>query len=171
MKETKIANILIFPQQSLNRGIGKDRKLTAAKATLLCSLTSRTTPPLPTPIHSLSYKSHDPSVNYLTTQAGMGEKLENSISKLSKSLAEETERYYSPPSPPISFIFAVKTHFQSFLEVTSDVWHQHILLGREIKGGKNFWEKKVVLLVCQCQMHCAELIKKPWWPFHILKVV
>ena len=51
----------------------------------------------------------------------MGEKLENSISKLSKSLAEETERYYSPPSPPISFIFAVKTHFQSFLEVTSDV--------------------------------------------------
>ena len=121
MKETKIANILIFPQQSLNRGIGKDRKLTAAKATLLCSLTSRTTPPLPPPIHSLSYKSHDPSVNYVTTQAGMGEKLENSISKLSKSLAEETERYYSPPSPPISFIFAVKTHFQSFLEVTSDV--------------------------------------------------
>ena len=121
MKETKIANILIFPQQSLNRGIGKDRKLSATKATLLCSLTSRTTPLLPPPIHSLSYKSHDPSVNYLTTQAGMGEKLENSINKFNKSLAEETERYYSPPSPPISFIFAVKTHFQSFLEVTSDV--------------------------------------------------
>ena len=92
MKETKIANILIFPKQSLNSGIGKDRKLTAAKATLLCSLTSRTTPPLPTPIHSLSYKIHDPSVNYVTTQAGMGEKLKNSISKFNKSLAEETER-------------------------------------------------------------------------------
>ena len=26
VKETKIANILIFPQQSLNSGIGKDRK-------------------------------------------------------------------------------------------------------------------------------------------------
>ena len=49
-------------------------------------------PPLPPPIHSLSYKSHDPSVNYVTTQAGMREKLENSISKFSKSLAEETER-------------------------------------------------------------------------------
>ena len=35
--------ILMLPQQSLNSGIGKDRKLTAAKATLLCSLTSRTT--------------------------------------------------------------------------------------------------------------------------------
>ena len=92
MKETKIA---IKPQQSLNSGIGKDRKdrkLTAAKATLLCSPTSRTTPPLPPPIHSLSYESHDPSVNYVTTQAGMGEKLENTISKFSKSLAEETER-------------------------------------------------------------------------------
>ena len=50
-------------------------------------------PSSPTPpIHSLSYKSHDPSVNYVTTQAEMGEKLENSISKFSKSLAEETER-------------------------------------------------------------------------------
>ena len=46
MKKTKIANILIFPQQSLNSGIRKDRKLTAAKAMLLCSLTSRTTPHL-----------------------------------------------------------------------------------------------------------------------------
>ena len=89
MKETKIAT---KPQQSLNSGIGKDRKLTAAKATLLCSPTSRTTPPLLPPIHSLSYESHDPSVNYVTTQAGMGEKLENSIRKFSKSLAEETER-------------------------------------------------------------------------------
>ena len=34
----------------------------------------------------------DPSVNYVTTQAGMVEKLENFISKYSKSLAEETER-------------------------------------------------------------------------------
>ena len=75
-----------------NSGIGKDRKLTTAKATLLCSPTSRTTPPLPPPIHSLSYESHDPSVNYVTTQAGIGEKLENSFSKFSKSLAEETER-------------------------------------------------------------------------------
>ena len=82
----------MLPQQSFNSGIGKDKKLTAAKATLLCSLTSRTTPPLPPPIHSLSYKSHDPSVNYVTTQAGMREKLENSISKFSKNLAEETER-------------------------------------------------------------------------------
>ena len=49
-------------------------------------------PPLPPPIHSLYYKSHDPSVNYVTTQAGRGEKPENSISKFSKSLAEETER-------------------------------------------------------------------------------
>ena len=73
--------ILMLPQQSLKSGIGKDRKLTAAKATLLCSLTSRTTPPLPPPIHSRPYKSHDPSV---TTRAGMGEKLENSISKFSK---------------------------------------------------------------------------------------
>ena len=47
---------------------------------------------LPPSIHSLFYKSHDPSVNYVTTQAGRGEKLENSISKFSKSLAEETER-------------------------------------------------------------------------------
>ena len=92
MKKTKIANILIFPQQSLNSGIRKDRKLTAAKTMLLCSLTSRTTPPLTPPIHSLSYKSHYPSVNYVTTQAGMREKLENSISKFSKNLAEETER-------------------------------------------------------------------------------
>ena len=88
----EIASILMLPQQSFNSGIGKDKKLTAAKATLLCSLTSRTTPPLPPPIHSLSYKIHDPSVNYVTTQAGMGEKLKNSISKFSKSLAEETER-------------------------------------------------------------------------------
>ena len=51
----------------------------------------------------------------------MGEKLENTISKFSKSLAEETERWYYPPSPPISFAFAVKTHFQSFLEETFDV--------------------------------------------------
>ena len=49
-------------------------------------------PSPPTPIHSLSYKSHDPSDNYVTTQAGMGEKPENSISKFSKSLAEETKR-------------------------------------------------------------------------------
>ena len=48
--------------------------------------------PSPHTLHSLSYKSHDPSVNYVTTQAGMREKLENSISKFSKSLAEETER-------------------------------------------------------------------------------
>ena len=61
-----------------------------------------------------------------------------------------------PLSPPISFVFAVKTHFQSSLEVASDVWHQHILLGREIKGVENFWRRKVVSLVCQCQMHCAE---------------
>ena len=84
--------ILMLPQQSLKSGIGKDRKLTAAKATLLCSPTSRTTPPLPPPIHSRPYKSHDPSVNYVTTRAGMGEKLENSISKFSKCLAKETER-------------------------------------------------------------------------------
>ena len=82
----------MFPQQSHNSGIGKDRKLTAAKATLLCSLTSRTTPPLSPLIHSLSYKSHDPSVNCLTTRAVRGGKLENSISKLNKSLAEETEK-------------------------------------------------------------------------------
>ena len=49
-------------------------------------------PGQPLPFHSLSYKSHGPSVNYVTTQAGMGEKLENSISKFSKSLAEETEK-------------------------------------------------------------------------------
>ena len=34
----------MFPQQSHNCGIGKDRKLTAAKATLQCSLPSPLTP-------------------------------------------------------------------------------------------------------------------------------
>ena len=57
-----------------------------------CYAPSLPVQPLPPPIHPLSYKSHDPSINYVTTQAGMGEKLENSISKFSKSLAEETER-------------------------------------------------------------------------------
>ena len=45
-------------------------------------------PPLSPLIHSLSYKSHE----HVTTQAGMGEKLENSIGKFSKSLAEQPER-------------------------------------------------------------------------------
>ena len=72
-------------------GLGRTGNLTAAKTTLLCSLTSRRTPSLPPP--SAPYPDDDdPSVNYVTTQAGMVEKLENSISKFSKSLAEETER-------------------------------------------------------------------------------
>ena len=71
--------------------LGRTGKLTAAKATLLCSLTSRRT--LPSHPPSAPYPDDDdPSVNYVPTQAGMVEKLENFISKYSKSLAEETER-------------------------------------------------------------------------------
>ena len=69
-------------------------------------------PSPPTPLRSLPYKSHDPSFNYLTTQAGRIENL-----KLSRRKREEV----SAPSPPISFAFVVKTHFQSFLGVASDV--------------------------------------------------
>ena len=47
-------------------------------------------PPNPYPL--LILQEPWPSVNYVTTQAEMGEKLENSISKFSKSLAEEIER-------------------------------------------------------------------------------
>ena len=60
-------------------GFRKDSKLTADKATLLCSLTSRTPPP---PLRSLPYKSHDPSFNYLTTQAGRRENLKTSAVSL-----------------------------------------------------------------------------------------
>ena len=83
---------------------------------------------LPPPIYSLPHKSHDPSVNYRTTEAGREKKLENSISKFNRSLA--------PPSPPHSFVFAVKTQFQSFLEMAADVWHQYILLGIEMNAGQ-----------------------------------
>ena len=98
-------------------------------------------PPLSPLIHSLSYKSHDPSVNCLTTQAERGGKLETPLVSLIRAWRKKQKSSFplpsllTPPPPPISFVFVVKAHFQSFPEVASDVWHQHILLGREIKGG------------------------------------
>ena len=67
VKEMKHRKHLILPQQGHSSGIGKDRKLTAAKSKLLCSLTARTAPPLSTLIRSLPYQRHDPFVNCLTT--------------------------------------------------------------------------------------------------------
>ena len=83
---------------------------------------------LPPPIYSLPHKSHDPSVNYRTTQAGRGKNLKTpSVSLIGA---------WPPPSPPHSFVFAVKTQFQSFLEMAADVWHQYILLGIEMNAGQ-----------------------------------
>ena len=69
-------------------------------------------PSPPTPLRSLPYKSHDPSFNYLTTQAGRRENLKTQQKKKRGSLR---------PFPSHLISFVVKTHFQSFLGVASDV--------------------------------------------------
>ena len=56
-------------------------------------------PSPPTPLHSLPYKSHDPSFNYLTTQDGSRENLKTQQKKKRGSLRPFPSFTPSPYSP------------------------------------------------------------------------
>ena len=146
----EIASILMLPQQSFNSGIGKDKKLTAAKATLLCSLTSRTTPPLPSP----PLPSHPPSTPYPTRsmipplitwphRLEWGKNLKTPSVSLVRAWRKKQKGSILPLPLP-SHLFSLSK------PISSLSWYltPNIPLGRKMKGVKNFWEKKAVLPVC-----------------------
>ena len=86
--------------------LGRTGELTAAKATLLCSLTSRRT--LPSHPPSAPYPDdNDPSVNYVPTQAGMVEKLENFISSIVRAWRKKQKGSILPLSL-LSHLFQVR---------------------------------------------------------------